>query len=262
MKTHPHRAVDLPASPPSRRAGQCRFAVLAGVLAALMLSTTTAVAAPTFSPPKTEQGTPPGIIKTLMPGDYFDNAGTNARFTSVTFSTTEYYDAQITGLNSRGFIHVKVKTNAELNALASPPSNPFTVTAAVTMTNDESETASGTISLDTTWAKKVAPAGPTLSVTTVNSPPDVSASGYASYFFSNAGAGARLTDVSFSTMDYYNADRTGLFGPYLDVTPKTSEELNAMDSPPPNPFTVDVTLTMTNNAGQTGTGTVRYTTSY
>ena len=48
----------------------------------------------------------------------------------------------------------------------------------------------------------------------------------------------------------------------LDVRPRPSEELNALDPPPDNPFTVQVTLTMTNDEGETATGTVDYSTEY
>ena len=255
MTTHRHRAVDLPASPPSRRAAQYRFAVLVAVLAALMLSTTAAVAKTVNIPIDT--------IVTIDPNRYHNYPGHethNPKFTSVTFSTTDYYVDSETGLLGK-YIAVKTKTAAELNAMANPPSNPFTVTATATLTNDQGTTRTYYFEFKTAWAKNPPPV-PTLSVTSQSAPPDVSASGWASYYFSNAGAGARLTDVSFSTMDYYNASRTGLFGGFLDVTAKTSEELNAMDPAPPNPFTVEVTLTMTNNAGETATGTVVYTTSY
>ena len=265
MKTHPHRAVDLPASPPSRRAGKCRFAVLAGVLAALMLSTTTAVAAPTpnLAWAAKPSNVPLGTFVTFLPHYVFNNAGTNSRWSTATFSNPEYFDDSTGIQSSAKSIWIKLKTTAELNALDPLPPEPMTSTVTVTMTNDEGQTATTTVNLQTLyWGRIEPPSGPTLSVTSQDAPPDVSASGYASYFFSNAGAGARLTDVSFSTMEYYNADRTGLSGAYLFVTAKTSEELNAMDSPPPNPFTVQVTLTMTNNASQTATGTVDYVTSY
>ena len=42
-------------------------------------------------------------------------------------------------------------TNAELNALDPRPDNPFTFTADVTMTNDEGQTASGTLTFETTY---------------------------------------------------------------------------------------------------------------
>ena len=258
MKTHPHRAADLPASSPTHRAGPRSAAALAAMLAALILSTTTAVADTVYKTTTVLIG----VLITIDPGDFYTLSGwaEDPRFTSVTFSTMDYYDDSITGLHGK-YIAVKTKTAAELNAMANPPSNPFTVTADATWTDNTGTTKSARISLKTTWPKK-APPGPTLSVTTQHAAPGSMASGWASYFFSNAGAGARLTDVSFSTMEYYDADRTGLSGTFLDVVAKSSEELNAMDSPPPNPFTVQVTLTMTNNAGQTGTGTVDYITNY
>ena len=274
MKTHPHRAVDLPASSPSRRAGQRLSAALVAMLAAVMLNTTAAAAGLTLKPDGAENvGLPVGVAVLIEPRTVFTYpgkesataylpAGTNAKFTSAVFSTMEYYDDSVTGSHLGGkYLVLKTKTTADLNAMGNPPPNPFTVTIDVTMTNDEGDTASARLYAKTTWHKAPRP-GPTLSVTTQDAPPDVSSSGFADYFFSNAGAGARLTDVSFSTMDYYNATRTGLFGPFLDVTAKTSEELSAMDPPPPNPFTVQVELTMTNNAGQTGTGTVDYVTRY
>ena len=259
MKTHPQQAVDLPDSPPTRRAGQYVSAALVAVLAAVMLSTTAAVANTKYR----DVNVPVGIVVSLGPEGIHSSLGytpTNPRFTSVTFATTDYYDDSVTGLLGKNIV-VKTKTAAELNAMANPPSNPFTVKADATWTDDTGKTMDWVISFKTVWPKAPPPV-PTLSVTTQHAAPGSMASGWASYFFSNAGAGAKLTDVSFSTMEYYNADRTGLFGTFLDVTAKSSEELSAMDPPPPNPFTVQVTLTMTNNAGQTVTGTVDYITNY
>ena len=265
MKTHPHRAADLPASPPSHRAGQCRLAGPMAMLAALMLSTTTAVAAPTpnLAWAATPTDVKPGVWINLLPHYVFNNAGTNSRWSAATFSNPEYYDDSSGIQSNPKALFIRLKTAADLNALNPLPPATITSTVTVTMTNDENQTATTTVNLQSQhWGRIEPPPGPTLSVTSQGAPPDVSATGYASYFFSNAGAGARLTAVSFSTMDYYNATRTGLFGPYLDVTAKTSEELSAMDSPPPNPFTVQVELTMTNDAGQTATGTVDYVTRY
>ena len=270
MKTNQHRAVELPASPPSRRAGRCRCAALVAALAVLTLSTTAAVATPTFDTATVSAETRafPGIVTTLAPYHLFDNEGTNARFTLVTFSTLAYYDESSTGLlgtgNSHGqFLFVKAKTNAQLNAMDSPPpNNPFTVTANVTMTNDEGETASGTASFITPWTEAEPPPGPTLTTTTENLPAGTTASAFADGFFDNAGTNPRFTAASFSTLDYYDADRSGVSGGFLDVTAKTSAELDAMSTPPSNPFTVQVTVTMTNNEGQTATGTVDYVTRW
>jgi len=208
---------------------------------------------------------PMGTLTRVVPDSIYDsrNDALNARFTSVTFSTMDYYDDSSTGLFG-SLVTVKPKTAAELNAMDIPPPNPFTVTAGATWTDDTGTTKDVKITFKTTWPKELppTPTGVTLSVTTQEAPPGSAASGYADYFFSNAGQGARLTDVSFSTMEYYNADRTGLYGGFLDVTAKTSEELNAMDPPPPNPFTVQVTVTMRNNAGEEATGTIDYVTRY
>lgn len=208
-----------------------------------------------------------GILQNWVVTAVFDNAGTNPRFTSVSVSPTEYFDADSTSLDSTGSTaYFQVKTAAQLNALDSPPDNPFTSTVDVTMTNDEGHTASGTISLQTSYARIEPVTGPTLSVTTQQAPPGTTTSALAGSFFDNAGTNPYFTEATFSTMEYYNADQTGISSDYftgmLDVTAKTSAELNAMDPPPDNPFTVQVTLTMTNDEGETATGTVDYTTEY
>lgn len=46
---------------------------------------------------------------------------------------------------------MRAKTSEELNALETPPPNPFRVTVDVTMTNDEEQEASGTITYQTTY---------------------------------------------------------------------------------------------------------------
>ena len=237
---------------------------LAGVLAVLMLSTAPAVSA--AQPTQTSSSravavAQAGIFLTIGSRLQFHNEGTNPRWTNVVFSTTEYYSS--TGLNSSStFFYLRVKTNAELNAMAEPPPDPFTVTVTATMTNDEGQTATGTFKFRTDWAKPPPPPGPVLKKSTAPAPAGAAVSAFAEYLFNNAGAGANFTAVSFSTMDYYVEANTGLSGGILDIRVKTSEELNAMASPPPNPFTVAVTLTVTNNAGQIATGTVDYITHY
>ena len=262
MKTHPHRAVERLSSPSSLHAARRRGAAVGAILAVLMLGTSAAVAAPT---PKQSEPAPlgAGAAATQVAEAWFDNAGTNPIFTGVTFSTLEYYDAAVTGLTSGGRILVRVKTAAQLNALASPPPNPFTVTAVTTMTNDEGATASGTLSFKTAWAKSVAvaPSGAiAITTTTAEAPPGVETSAFAEYFFKNAGAGAQFTAASFETMDCYDADRTGVDFGFLFVTAKTADELDASGFS--SPCTVSVLLTVTNNQGQTGTGTVDFTTRW
>ena len=70
------------------------------------------------------------------------------------FSNPEYLVAADTRISpGKDFVFVTVKSNAELNAMASPPDNPFTFTAEVTMTNDAGQTATGTITYRTHYAK-------------------------------------------------------------------------------------------------------------
>ena len=266
MTSKRHRVVELPSSS-SRRAGRCRSAALVAALAVLMLSTAPAVAAPSFNSERAAPRPVPGTLINAWIKKWFANRGTNPRYTDVSPSPTEYFNAASTRISASGQIaYYQVKTAAELNALDSPPPNPLTAQVTLTMTNDEGHTASGTISLQTTWAKAPPPPGPTLKVTTQQAPAGVTASAFASSFFDNAGTNAHFTDATFSTMDYYDADQTGVSSAYftgmLDVRAKTSDELNAMSPPPPNPFTVQVTVTMTNDEGETATGTVDYVTDY
>ena len=48
---------------------------------------------------------------------------------------------------------VEPKTEAQLNALASPPDWRFEVTVEATMTNDEGQTATGTLTFVTTYTR-------------------------------------------------------------------------------------------------------------
>ena len=259
MNTNRHRAAELPASPPSRRAGRCRSAALAAALAVLMLGTTAAVAAPTFKAELNPLHVAAGLYANPTPLVWFNNAGTNPKFTAANFSTMNYYDASSTSLRNSGKLGLKVKTAAELNAMDSPPSNPFTVTIDVTMTNDEGETATGTISVKTAWAK--AAGGPTPSLLYTE---EYVSAGFQGVLvvdnsFSNAGTNPRFTAVSYSTLDYYVEDETGISDSspdYLEIKAKTTEELGAMSPAPSNPFTVEVIVTMENDENHTVTDTI------
>ena len=260
MKTHPHRAVEPLSSLSSPHAARRLCAALAAALAVLALSTAPAGAAPSFIQKEASRNAPPGHLASVYIGNVFTNAGTSPKFTNAVFSTLEYCVEAETGIGSGGTrLWYRVKSSDALNAMSPQPPNPFTVTAEVTMSNDEGETASGTMSF-TTGYHRVEPPGPSLSKTTANAPAGLTVSAFASYFFENSGTNPQLTEAAFSTMDYYVA--AGVSGGILDIQVKTSEELNALDPPPPNPFTVAVTLTMTNNEGETATGTVDYSTSY
>ena len=56
-------------------------------------------------------------------------------------------------------------------------------------------------------------------------------------------------------------DRTGFSAGLLVVTAKTEEELEALLDPP-NPFRVRVRVTVQNDEGATGSGTVLYKTEW
>ena len=82
------------------------------------------------------------------------------------------------------------------------------------------------------------------------------------HLFTNAGTNPRFTEAVFSTMDYYRSGSTGIRDGVLVVTTKSTAELNALSSPPPEPFRVTVGMTMTNDEGHTATGTFAFRTTY
>lgn len=136
-----------------------RAAALA-LLAAVVLATP-AAAEPAFSQTDSISVSPGGEIRVPV-RDVFADSGTNPVFNSFTFSTTAYIDSSLTGFASGtsgavsgadtgDVLIVTVLTNDELNALDPRPDSPFTFTADVTMTNDESQTASGTLTFKTAY---------------------------------------------------------------------------------------------------------------
>ena len=202
----------------------------------------------------------------ISAGSLFNNAGTNAKITGVEFSTAKYFRNAYVG---HGKLEVVVKSAAELNAMAFPPPSRFTIDAAVTMANDEGQEASGTIPFEVVYTRTSTgtPAqpgeteGPTFSVTEpVWAPPGKSVEVSASRIFDNAGRSVRFTDAVFSTTDYYSVHEFD--HGQLKVQAKTAAELNALASPPPSTFEVTVEVTMTNNQGQTASGTLTYQTTY
>ena len=214
---------------------------------------------------------PVGRLTTTEARQVFDNAGTNPRFTRALFPTMTYVAE---GAVSSGRLYVEIKSAAELSALASPPDSPFTVTVEVTMTNDEGHTATGTLTFEITYVRAATsgttpepPVQPSLTSrpAAVNTPPGIVVS-VAVDVFDNAGTNPRFTGAVFSTMDYYNPAWTGLSIDPSDyrlfVQAKTANQLNALDSPPPSPFTVTAEVTMTNDEGQTASGTLTFQTVY
>ena len=219
----------------------------------------------------------PGAQIVVQAVDVFDNAGTNPRFTSAHFSSAAAY-YELAGMSfPHGRLVVQAKTAEELRALASPPPESFTVTADVTMTNDEGQTATGTLTFETSYSRAATagttpeppddpPVQPTLpQLSAVNAPPGMTVS-VAVDLFDNPGTNPRFTEAVFSTMEYYDPTSTGLSIHPTDyrlfVRAKTAEELNALASPPPETFTVTADVTMTNDEGQTATGTLTFQTVY
>ncbi len=162
-----------------------RRSAFAAVLAVLLLAGAPAAAEPVFRAQPTLV-LPLNVIMSIVPGPlypgdpgYFDNPGTNPRFTDASFSTLEWYDPGFTGVH-RGRVFMKTKDSAALNALPSPPPNPFTVDVTVTMTNDEGETASGTITFETTYSSTSASTPlpvPPVAETGPHAPPDTQQGG-------------------------------------------------------------------------------------
>ena len=132
---------------------RCTRSAAALAAAALVWSGAQAVAQQTLYSEWSEVNAPPGTLVNVD-ADIFYRASTNPRFTGAVFSTLEYYNStSIPDIYSGRYLFVQVKTAAQLNAMSPPPPNPFTVTAEVTMTNDEGRTATGTITFETHYAR-------------------------------------------------------------------------------------------------------------
>ena len=225
---------------------------------------------PTISPARVVT-IPVGTLTSINADEVFDNAGSNPRFTGAVFSTREYIKVGrvLTSGGHAGRLFVEVKRAEELNAMSPPPPSPFTFTVEVTMTNDEGQTATGTVTYEMSYARApaVAPtpeAQPTFSGTdAINLPPGALTYIRASDVFDNAGTNARFTGVKYSNTAFYY-ERTGMTSPdgRLLVQAKTDAELRAARPQPPNPVTLTVEVTMTNDEGQTATGTITFETSY
>ncbi len=208
---------------------------------------------------------PPGASVPVRAEEVFDDAGTNPRFTDVTFSTHKYFHPNTAARILSGRLFVRMKTAVQLGAMTPPPPNPYSVIAEVTMANDEGQTAIGAFNFETYY--KSTPDRPLVQPTlgqrsAINAPPGVRKGVDADPVFLNQGTNAKFTRATFSTMEYYRSASTGISNGTLYVQPKTAAELNLMSPPPPSPFTVSVDVTMTNYEGQTGTGTLKFRTTY
>ena len=256
----------------SARAQRRRRAPLVAALAvtALLLSGAYAVALPAPEITQTDAiSADPGATVTVEPHQVFsypDSAGFNPTFSSVTFSTTEYYESD-SGIDDSGNLVVKVKSAADLDALSPAPPSPFTVTADLTVTSDNHGDGSGTLSFVTTYARTPDSERPTLigRGRSALAPPGVLVSTDVNDWFDNTGTNPRFTAATFSTMEYYHEAGIGVAGvndDHLFVQAKTTAELNALDSPPPSPFTVTADVTITNDEGITAKGPISFTTAY
>ena len=219
----------------------------------------------------------PGILHSHKLSDSFNNAGTNPRFTEVTFDKPEYLDVPTSGqivgpseADSESRFFVRAKTHAQLRALFSPPPSPFTVKATAAMTNDEGHTATVTVTFTTNYATQIAdlPLSKTPSPSTVDvvkMPPRTTKSVDADSLFDNSGTNPRFTAVVLSTREYYDAagiPQSGNWAGEYVVKAKSVADLKAMDSLPANPIRVTATVTMINDEGATGTRTVTFETAY
>ncbi len=251
-----------------------RFAAfVAPLAAAVLLGAPPAAAEPTVK--LSRIAAHPGVEFSLPADAVFADAGTNPEFTEAEFSTTEYYDRS--GIDADGVLWVQAKAVKDLNDLPSPPTSPFEVTAAVTMTNDEGQTASATLTFITRYSRE-ASAPPPPSVRTwqtgaspsrpQNAPAGTLISTSVEEFFDNPGTNPRFIDAEFSTTEYYDVARVSAYDPAeptsgrILVKAKLPKDLKALPTPPPNPFTVTAVATMTNDEGQKAQVTITYKTSW
>ena len=222
---------------------------------------------PTFSRTEARTLSAPDFVS-ISAYDVFDNAGTNAKFTNVEFSTLDYYNEKYSVITPSGGLWVQVKTTAQLNALAPPPPSPFTVTATVTMSNAEGQTATGTLTFVTTYNRSATttPVPPPRRAPIfawkerIATRPGVPFYASADGTFLYAGTEPRFTNVVFSTTEYSNTHEIREGGLRFEI--KSAAQLNALQSSPSSPFTVTATVTMTNDEGQTASGTLTFRTSY
>ena len=165
----------------------------------------------------------------------------------------------------------------DLNALDEPPPNPFETLARATFSNDDGKTATCNIRFKTSYLvypdepepepEEILPPvspnrNPVLRQDEFLAPPGVTVTAWPGYFFNNAGTNLRFTNVRFNTTAYYKADETGMWDNTLFIAVPTVEELKALDPPPPNPFRIQVTMTVQNDEYQGTEATVDFVTEW
>ena len=246
---------------------KCFRALCAAVLTAAFGFAAPAAATPVFSDDGAVSA-PAGALIALDAESSFDNAGTNPRFTAADFTTTAYYSRA--EVDANGTLWVQAKTADQLNAMTPPPDTPFTVDADVTMTNDEGETASGTITFSTAYERSTTaspPPAPTMkSMANVNAPPGEKAIVSVTDVFDNAGTNPRFIGFGGDTtyvadFDYHPVAMVDESEAFF-VTVKTARQLNAMTPRPASPFTIQLDVSMTNDEDQAASGAVTFETRY
>ena len=275
--------------------------LFAGLVACFVASGAYASDYRIYCDPKGWIDSPPGKLVAVRATRIFnsdrandEDLGPGANLTGIEWSTLDYTDTdQIHGLLDGGnydrgsFIEILDRVYHEtlsedaLNALDDPPPSPFKIVATVSMENDDGKTATCDFEFRSSYTiepdepdepeQATAPADPpggptpvqppTLKVTETNAPPGVTSTIFPEFLFDNPGTNLRFTDVEFDTTEYYNMDRTGFSAGLLEVTAKTEEELEALLDPP-NLFRVRVTISVRNDEGATGSGTVLYKTEW
>ena len=272
--------------------------LFAGLVACFVASGAYASDYRIYCDPKGWIDSPPGKLVAVRATRIFnsdrandEDLGPGANLTGIEWSTLDYTDTdQIHGLldggnyNRGSFIEILDRVYHEtlsedaLNALDDPPPSPFKIVATVSMENDDGKTATCDFEFRSWYTiyseepeEATAPADPpgrltpvqrpTLKVTETNAPPGVTSTIFPEFLFDNPGTNLRFTDVEFDTTEYYNMDRTGFSAGLLEVTAKTEEELEALLDPP-NLFRVRVTISVRNDEGATGSGTVLYKTEW
>ena len=163
-------------------------------------------------------------------------------------------------------LFVKAMSADALNALPSPPSNPIHTPVTVSITNDEEQTFTRSVTLQTRYRRIASygtgPGQPTAieRTTAFLAPPGGEVGIYPRDVFDNAGTNPVITELSFSTTDYYK--KSGIYHGTIHLKVKTNDQLNALPSPPRSPFEVEATMTMTNDEKQTATATLTIITYY
>ena len=256
-----------------------RLATLAAALAVLSAAPTVALGLieTTHEPVSDVVSAPAGTLVSYTASGIFEDAGTNPKFTGVYPLFDEYIEQYYTGTDpadGTSRFYLRVMSADALNALPSPPSNPIHTMVTVSITNDEGQTFTRSITFETRY-RRIASYGPgpgqptAVARSTLFMAPPGSTVGISPHdVFDHAGTNPVFTEVNFSTTDYYqefkihDSPRDYHTHGTISLTVKDNDQLNALPSPPRSPFQVIATLTMTNDEKQTATARLGITTQY